>query len=86
MSILFYSTIKGGFVSFREYFKTTKKITKKEDVPQQISATSSNLFKDSHAVRFTHLAFSADGYHVLNGGMSGSIDRSRMFTIITLCA
>ena len=55
-------------------------------VPQQISATSSNLFKDSHAVRFTHLAFSADGYHVLNGGMSGSIDRSRIFTIITLCA
>ena len=30
--------------------------------------------------------FSTDGYHVLNGGMSGSIDRSRMFTIITLCA
>ena len=55
-------------------------------VPQQISATCSNLFNDSHAVRFTHLAFSADGYHVLNGGMSGSIDRSRMFTIITLCA
>ncbi len=34
-------------------------------VPQQISATRSNLFNDSHAVRFIHLAFSADGYHVL---------------------
>ena len=55
-------------------------------VPQQISAASSNLFNDSHAAQFIHLAFSTDGYHVLNGGMSGSIDRSRMFTIITLCA
>ena len=51
-----------------------------------ISAASPNLFNDSHAAQFIHLAFSTDGYHVLNGGMSGSIDRSRMFTIITLCA
>ena len=55
-------------------------------VPQQISAASPNLFNDSHAAQFIHLTFSTDGYHVLNGGMSGSIDRSRMFTIITLCA
>ena len=55
-------------------------------VPQQISAASPNLFNDSYAARFIHLVFSTDGYHVLNGGMSGSIDRSRMFTIITLCA
>ena len=78
------AVLKTRVIEVKEYFPVIE-ITSSL-CPQQISATSSNLFKDSHAVRFTHLAFSADGYHVLNGGMSGSIDRSRIFTIITLCA
>ena len=83
-SMVVNAVLKTRVIEVKEYFPVIE-ITSSL-CPQQISATSSNLFKDSHAVRFIHLAFSADGYHVLNGGMSGSIDRSRIFTIITLCA